>query len=380
MVKMPTWAERIASAAAAEAVSKIKGQGKGRAQRSKGPGGGAPGSKGGGKDGAQKGSSKGGGKGPGQSSTSGWWQCPVKQCAQFCGGTPYWNHPKRTECNCCQQPRGSAGVSAAAEREMGLKKLRSDVAASAEAKKPSLTADGLADMVESSRLECLRDMARGVDTGLSKGAQKRLKREATVEELKTAGLPVPTWRLTAGSPSDGGSDSVDLTTEEEEPEDDETPEARFGVSEERMTELGIAWSSKRDPPIVYPMPHENTPMTAAAIVARALEGEVSETIAAKRTSVAKLVEATETLRASLGEKDELYQKSVARLKTDTEDLQRMLKKAQPKNGSAEEGSKVTCLRLKLAKQEEEKAQLERAQRQARGKANTAKRQKQQKQK
>ena len=109
------------------------------------------------------------------------------------------------------------------------------------------------------------------------------------------------------------------------------------------------------------MPHVMPPLIATESVAKALQGEVSETIAAKKAAVARLLAATEGLRLAIGEKDDIYMQSKARLKLEDEELQRMVKKAQPKkNASTEEAAKATALRMRLARQDIVTANAERA--------------------
>jgi hypothetical protein len=385
--KMQSWAERIAKAAATEAVSKVKGQSKGLGASKGGVGaskGGAR-SKGSGKNSGKSGKSGGGG-GKGQDSVrKAWWQCNVPQCVAYHGGTQFWNHGDRDACRECLRPKGTAEAVVQAD----LLKLREEAAAVPSQKKP------IAELTERIRLECLSEMAQGIETGLSKRAQRKLKKEATVEELKTAGLQVPQHRLGEACNQQGGAagartadqvidrkksaakvtdkDELDLAMEDlEEDEqvtilDASTPLGRYGIPAERLAALGLPWKKLEEVKDTYPLPRDTPLLTAEQTVAKALEGEVSETIAARQKANAKLLGACEGLRLSLGEKDELYLQSCKRLKADTEDLQRVVKKATPKNASVQEIAKATCLRLKLAKQNAETAHAERRKRQAKGK-------------
>ena len=303
-----------------------------------------------------------------------WWQCPVLQCVKFHGGEGFWNHGGRDQCMACHQPKGTE----AASRNAELQQLRKQVADKppSKSKLPALTAKELAAEEERIRLECLREMAIGAPTGLSKRVQKRLKREATVEELKAAGLTVPQHRLTAeekkeSAGGDGGRTAGDSEEEvaedmdEDSPRKDKSPLDRYGISEERLTTLGVAWHKyvwkAGDLAGAYSMPRDLPPLIATESVAKALQGEVSEAIAAKQAAVARLLAATEGLRLAIGEKDDIFIQSKARLKLEDDELQRMVKKAQPKkNASAEEVAKATSLRMRLARQDIVTANTERA--------------------
>ena len=300
----------------------------------------------------------------------------MKECIKYHGGTAFWNHGGREACMVCLHPQALAEV----EAEVELAQLRKQVAGkgAGRTRTPSLSSKELAAEGERIRLECLREMAIGAPTGLSKRVQKKLKREATVAELKAAGLTVPHHRLTEEERKAGAGGSGDKTADDAaaaeagaEPMDedaykkDKTPLERYGISEERLTTLGVPWHrfawKAGDLGKAYALPREATPFVATVTVARALQGEVSEAIAAKQTAVARLLAATEGLRQSLGEKDSIYLQSCARLKTEDEELQRMVKKSQPKkNASAAEIAKATALRLKLTWQEMETENADRA--------------------
>ena len=375
---MSSWEQRIASAAAKEAISQVKGRGKGLGSSKVGDG-----SSGAGKSAGKGKPGKSGGKvtrpraAANAEPTADWWQCGVVKCKEFHGGVAFWNHGGRTECLKCLRPKGTAGTVANA----GLRQLREACDAGPEKK-------AVEDMTEKIRLECLYEMARGIDTGLSKRIQKKLKRSATVDELRKAGLPIPSHRMSELSDDVDGAKTVDQKASRnapvakdsledlmEELEEDEqvtildasTPFGRYGISAERLATLGLPWKKLEEVKDTYPLPRDTQLLTAEQTVAKALEGEVSETIAARQKSNAKLLGACEGLRLSLGEKDELYLQSCKRLKADTEELQRLVKKATPKNASVQEIAKATCLRLKLAKQNAETAHAERRKRQAKGK-------------
>jgi hypothetical protein len=376
-----SWAERIAKAAAEEAVNRcnMKGyQGEGRGGKGSGKSKGGRDGKGG------SGKSKGKGKGLGSTEKPQWWQCQVLKCIAHCK-TAHWNHPGREACQVCMQPKCLGAKTAAAEKDAERAKLREAVAAdntngvkgAAAVAVVRKNADAVAQMRESTRLEVLSEMAKGIDTGLSKGAQKRIKSMATADELRAAGLPVPRHKLDALKESDEPSDDEspmaaadgdDGMAVAAKKSANSTPLERYGIAEDRLSALGLPWSKFVSLRGAYALPRELPPQLPSATVSKILQGEASEAISAKQTAVAKLLGATEGLRQSLGEKDDIYLQSCARLKADTEDLQRMIKKAAPKkNASQEECAKATSLRLKLAKQEAESAHAERVKRYAAGK-------------
>ena len=359
---------------------KGKGKSKGSAKGYLGEGRGGKACDGG--KGSSGGSKGGGGKGadktqsPGEASR--WWRCTVGKCVAHCGGKPCWNRPMAQHCKVCMQQRGTAAATDKADEQQKLLSLRKEVAADA-ATKPShdgtvMTADRLAEMSNSVRLECLYDLAHGNPTGLSKGAQKKLKKEATPEELKKAGFADADPAASTGdTPAAAAADTAENPMDVGVPANS-TPLERYGISEERLTVLGLPWAKFKSLSDAYAMPRETQPLIAEATVSKALQGEASEAIAIKQAAVAKLLTATEALRQSLGEKDEISVRSSARLKTETEELQRMIKKAQPsKNASVDECAKAVNLRLRLAKQEMEKTISERSTRLANGKKNAAER-------
>ena len=114
------------------------------------------------------------------------------------------------------------------------------------------------------------------------------------------------------------------------------------------------------------MPPEMPAPVAEETVAKFLNGEMSEVIAAKQKVVAKLLAATESLRLALGEKDELHVQSKAKLQEETTELQRMIKKNEPKNTSWADRSKATALRLQLAMGEVETLQANKKKRREAG--------------
>ena len=350
---MPTWAERIANAAAAEAVSRCKGKGK-AAGKDPGRLGSGRGGKGSdscrGKGAAAKGSSnKGCGKGLDQSPKQSpgenrWWRCSVKKCIDFCGGKACWNRPMATECKICMQPKSTAAASAAADNQQALAQLRKDVAAKPGPVKPKVNANELADMLESSRLECLRDMANGHHTGLSKGAEKRLKAEATEKELIDAGLPVPAYKQTAGAASPAGGAAAGKPSNDEDasqPMEEEKPDAAIAASLKR---LGLTRAEPVEPGKLYALPDPPQPCSLEQAVKKALAGDQSEAVRVKQTLVAKLLASTESLK-NLGEEDELYKQSEKRLESESA----LLKTMQDKAPAA--CSQEATERLKKAKQD-----------------------------
>ena len=108
---------------------------------------------------------------------------------------------------------------------------------------------------EATRLECLYDLAHGNPTGLSKGAARRLKKEATPEELSNAGFPVSATEAPAATASaDGaqvpGTDSdgiVDLEMEE-------TDWEKSAEFKEHLKRLGLQCAVKIDPKSLYAQP------------------------------------------------------------------------------------------------------------------------------
>ena len=357
---MLTWAERIAASAAEEAYwdslssgkSKGKGKGKGSAKGYQGEGRGGKGSAGGrGKSAGSKGSGgEGTDKGPSSGAPNRWWQCPVKKCVAHCGGKPCWNRPMATHCKCCMQQRDTAAVTDRADEEQKLKALRKDVAADAAAKPSSdeamVTADKLEDMCNSVRLECLYDLAHGNPTGLSKGAQRKLKKEATPEELKKAGFTatqaaspaavgLPDGSLAGGAAAaDAAEAAIDVDDEGWET----SAEARANLKR-----LGLQPVEYVDPATMYAQPPPPATGTIEQAVAKALAGEVSVAISAQQQTVYNLSAAADAARV-FGVKDELFIMAKKRLDAATSALKLLTDKAPAV------GSQSVVEKLKKARQ------------------------------
>jgi hypothetical protein len=376
IISMPTWAERMATSAADEAywtslMGSAKGQSKGKQKgSSKGYQGEGRGGKGkGASKGKVDGSKNGGGKGTNKAPNPGgghqhvWWRCPVKQCTAHCGGKACWNRPMATECKVCLQPKGTAATAEKAESEQALAKLRKEVAANPDDPVARTNADDIEKMVKATRLECLYDMAQGNPTGLSKGAQRKLKKEATPVELRNAGFPAALALAPAAAAHPGGWPVGGMDSDEVEDLDDVADDEGWETSaeaRETLKRLGMQAIVSVDTSTLYALPPPPPNGTIAQAVSRALAGEASEAIATQQKTVSDLCTAADAARV-FGIQDELYKLAKKRLDAAKEALKLLTDKAPAV------GSQSAVEKLKKAKQQWVVSVTDAAEGRARGK-------------
>ena len=341
---MPSWAERIAAAAATEAIQRCKGGKGGGKNAAKGAGstGGNPRSdkgQGKGKQQTQPRRSTGRGKGPDPPSSNGGGNsgtdlkddipCKVPECVKHNGGKAFLNRPHRTRCFCCNSPLETA---AADKKPADTKtQLRKDLQTKRDRE--------ATEWIHADQEEMLRQHAAGIDTGLSAATLAKIQKE--VEERKKA-KPSTTKDVM----------EVDAATEEEKA----APPEELAIIKARLAELGLCIPEPADSGTWYAAPRERARPSADYLVAQALLGEASETIAAKQAAIEKLAAGTESLRLALGAKDGIYLQSKERLEKDQAELTKLLEKEKkaPTTGTEAAGERLSLARQNVVVKQTER--------------------------